>query len=211
MIRRSLPAIAFLVPLVLGGCMTGPGSGARTALFDGKSLDGWNKTGGSNWRLEDGSAVADQGNKSPSYLVSKDSYGDFELKVEFWASADVNSGVFIRCADAAKVGAATCYEVQIADSRTDGTGTGAITDLVKVTPPLKTAGQWNTFDITARGSQLSVLLNGAPVASGTSDKFARGPIGLQHIVGVVKFRRVEIRPLGARAELVPNPGVSAYR
>src|SRR4051812_25114181 len=85
---------------LLCGCAAGPGSDGWTVLFDGTSLDGWNKTGASNWRIEDGTAVADQGNKAPSYLVSRDSYGDFELKVEFWASADVNSGVFIRCADA---------------------------------------------------------------------------------------------------------------
>ena len=179
----------------LAGCASlDSGAGART-LFDGTSLEGWTRTGASNWRLEEGAAVADQGNKAPSYLVSRESFGDFALRVEFWATADANSGVFIRCADAAKVGAATCYEVQIADSRTDGSGTGSITDLAKVLPPLQAAGRWNTFDITAKGNEIRVVLNGQPVAQARNERFARGPIALQHIVGAVKFRRVEIRAL----------------
>jgi hypothetical protein len=183
------------IGLLLSGCATGPSSGGWTVLFDGTSLAGWNKLGASNWRLEDGAAVADQGNKSPSYLVSSGSYGDFELKVEYWVTADANSGVFFRCSDPKNVGAANAYEAQIADNRTNGTGTGVLTDLTKILPPLKTAGQWNTMEISARGSQLGVRINGAAVSSAQSDKYARGPIALQHVVGVVKFRRVEIRPL----------------
>ena len=31
-------------------------------LFDGKSLDGWNQIGDSNWKVADGVLVADKGN-----------------------------------------------------------------------------------------------------------------------------------------------------
>src|SRR5579884_3846581 len=64
-----------------------------TTLFDGKSLDHWNKIGTANWRLEDGVAIADHGN---GFLVSKSSYTDFELRAEFWVDDDANSGIFIR-------------------------------------------------------------------------------------------------------------------
>jgi hypothetical protein len=47
-------------------------------LFDGKSLDNWNQIGDANWRIEDGAAVADKGN---GFLVSKNAYGDFQLRV----------------------------------------------------------------------------------------------------------------------------------
>jgi 3-keto-disaccharide hydrolase len=71
-------------------------SSSWTTLFDGKNLDHWTKIGTANWRLEDGIAVADKGN---GFLVSKDSYGDFELKAEFWVDDDANSGIFFRCSD----------------------------------------------------------------------------------------------------------------
>ena len=194
--RHSSIATALLcLSMLVAACAGGPQSPGWITLFDGSSLDGWNRTGDSNWNLGEGAVMADKGGKTPSYLVSKESYGDFDLRVEFWATADANSGVFLRASDPAKVGAATAFEVQIADARTDGTGTGAITDLAKVLPPLKTAGEWNRFEISARGTQLTVTLNGKPVASAQSAKYARGPIALQHVTGTVKFRRVEIRPL----------------
>jgi len=37
-------------------------------LFDGKNLDNWSPIGTANWKLEDGSVVADKGN---GFLVSK--------------------------------------------------------------------------------------------------------------------------------------------
>ena len=40
--------------------------------------------------------VADNGN---GFMVSKNDYGDFDLRVEFWIEAKTNSGVFIRCTD----------------------------------------------------------------------------------------------------------------
>ena len=39
-------------------------------LFDGKNLDNWSPIGTANWKLEDGSVVADNGNGN-GFLVSK--------------------------------------------------------------------------------------------------------------------------------------------
>ena len=69
-------------------------------LFDGKNLDNFNKIGDANWRVEDGVIVADKGN---GFLVSKNSYTDFQIRAEFWVDADANSGIFIRCTDPDKV------------------------------------------------------------------------------------------------------------
>ena len=65
-------------------------------LFDGKNLDNWNQIGTANWKLEDGVVAADNGN---GFLVSKNAYTDFQLRVEFWIEDKTNSGVFIRCTD----------------------------------------------------------------------------------------------------------------
>src|ERR1700755_2850994 len=91
-----------------------------TTLLDDKTMGDWNRVGETNWRMEDGAVVADKiVSKTPAYLVSKTSYKDFVLRVEFWSSDDANSGVFIRCADPAKVGDHTCYEINIFDERKD--------------------------------------------------------------------------------------------
>ena len=129
-------------------------SGGWVTLVDGTKMGDWTEVGKANWAMKDGALVADKitEGKDPSYLVSKESYKDFEMKVEFWADDDANSGIFIRCDQSGKIDAKICYEVNIFDKRPDPTyGTGAIVDVAKVDPMPKAAGKWNTFDITAQG------------------------------------------------------------
>ena len=48
--------------------------------------------------MEEGAHVADnRTSDGAAYLVSPESYKNFELYVEFWASDDANSGIFFRC------------------------------------------------------------------------------------------------------------------
>jgi hypothetical protein len=46
-----------------------------------------------------------------------------------------------------------------------------------------------------QGSQLTVVLNGTKTVDIQDSKFASGLVALQYGVGVVTFRKVEIRPL----------------
>src|ERR1041384_7395575 len=79
-------------------------------LIDGaKGLENWNRVGDANWRVEDGAIVADKG--KGGFLVSKNSYKDFQIRAEFWADHTTNSGVFLRCLNPDKITAAECYEV----------------------------------------------------------------------------------------------------
>ena len=170
-----------------------------TTLFDGKNLDNWDMIGDANWKLADGVAVADKGS---GFLVSKSSYGDFQIKAEFWVNDDANSGIFIRCEDPKKLDSKLCYEVNIYDKRPKPEyGTGAIVDVAKVEPMPKAGGKWNTYEITAQGSHFVVVLNGVKTVDVQDSKHKSGPFGLQYApgvvkdAGIVKFRKVEIKPL----------------
>ena len=59
----------------------------------------------------------------------------------------------------------------------------------------KAAGKWNAFEITAQGPHLVVVLNGQKTVDAQDSKHAGGPIALQYGSGVVKFRKVQIKPL----------------
>jgi hypothetical protein len=166
-------------------------------LFDGKSLDGWDQVGESNWRVEDGAIVVDKmPGKDAGYLVSKNSYKNFVVRVEFSPSDNANSGIYFRCLDAKKITDRTCYEANIFDQRPDPSyGTGAITRYVEVDPMPKAGGKWNTFEVTAKGRDITVVLNGQTTAKLRNGMFDEGPIALQHGAGAIKFRKVEIKPL----------------
>ena len=168
-------------------------TGAWTTLFDGTSLKGWNTIGNANWAVADAAMQASSGT---GFLVTPVPYGDFQITLEFWVSEDANSGVFLRCQDAATISATNAYEVNVFDKRPDPTyGTGAIVNVAKPLSQMTTGGKWNTFDITAQGPKLTVILNGVKTVEVEDKKFARGPIGLQYGAGTVKFRNVRIRTL----------------
>ena len=164
-----------------------------TTLFDGSSLAGWNAIGTANWALGDGAVSASSGS---GFLVSERSYGDFELTLEFWVDEPANSGVFIRCSDPQNVVDTNCYEVNIYDTRADQTyRTGGIVHIASPTSVINTGGQWNSYQISARGSRMIVVLNGTQVVDARDEQFSRGPIALQYGAGTVGFRNVRIRPL----------------
>ena len=184
-----------IVAFTAYGCAnepSGQADAAWTTLFDGRNLDNWNHVGDANWQLVDGVVQADKGS---GFLVSKTSYTDFQMRVEFWVDADANSGVFLRMSDPQKITSSNSYEVNIVDKRPDMYGTGAIVNVAKVSPVPQAGGKWNTYEITAKGSHLTVTFNGTRTVDVEDTKHASGPVGLQHAAGLVKFRKVQIRPL----------------
>jgi hypothetical protein len=186
-----------LAALQYDSSVYGQSEGGWVTLLEGQTMGDWDKVGDANWTSSDDGLVANQlVGKDPAYLVSKTSYKDFEIKAEFWADTDANSGIFIRCDTAKVIDAKACYEVNIFDKRPDPTyGTGAIVDVAKVGPMPKAADKWNTYEITAKGTHLVVTLNGEKTADVEDSKHAEGPIALQYGSGTIKFRKVQIRPL----------------
>jgi hypothetical protein len=164
-----------------------------TTLFDGTHLNNFNRVGNANWTVANGIVEATSG---PGFLVTKEVYDNFEIRVEFWVDDAGNSGVYMRCQDAAKITDTTCYEANVFDKRPDQSGrTGAIVHIAKPLAIVDAANKWNTYEITAKGPQLTVRLNGTLTAQAEDQKFAKGPIALQYAAGTVRFRRVQIRRL----------------
>ncbi len=198
---RITCGLAALAAGVVAGCVTqmGPAPSGWTTLLDGPKgfTENWQVIGPANWRIVDGIAQADDGEKGKSgYLMSKQAYGDFELHAEFWVSHDANSGIYMRCPDLSNITDRNCTEANIFDERPDPTyGTGAITWESPIKDMPKAGGKWNTFDITAQGSRIIVVMNGVKTAETDKAHALRGNIGLQWAQGVVRFRKVEIRPL----------------
>ena len=174
---------------------TGPG---WVSLFDGKAIGSeWDRVGETNWRVEEGAIVADKRtSKDAAHLVTKTKYKDFQVYVEFWASDDANSGIFLRCQDPTTITDRSCYEANIFAQRPDPTyGTGGIVHFAEVSPMPKAGGKWNTYEITAKGRQITVVLNGQKTVELHNGLFVEGHLTLQHGAGVMKFRKVAVKPL----------------
>ena len=164
-------------------------------LFDGHGLSAWEPRGDANWVVRDGAVQADNG--KTGFLVSKETFGDVAIRAEVWVSHDANSGIFVRATNPFTIGTATGYEMNIYDERPDPTyGTGAIVGVAKVDPMPKAGGRWNLMEIWAKGDRFTVALNGAKTVDNVQDgKFSHGRIALQYGLGLVKFRKVQVRAL----------------
>jgi|TARA_B110000438_G_scaffold30292_1_gene29487 hypothetical protein len=166
-------------------------------LIDGtEGMENFNIVGDANWHTDAASVRATEGSGA-SWLVTKESFSDFVIRVEFWASHDANSGIYMRCANPDRITDRDCYEANIFDQRPDASfGTGGIVHVAPVDEPRPTAGdKWNTYKITMNGDHLVVELNGKVTADVRDSKLSAGPIGLQWGRGELRFRKVEIMEL----------------
>src|SRR5687767_15961011 len=129
----ALAAVLMLSIAGIQGCATRSSDAGWITLVDGtaKSLENFNRLGDANWRAEGGAIVADKG--KGGHLVTKNSYKDFQIRAEFWADHNTNSGIYMRCADANKITDKSCYEANIFDQRPDPSyGTGGSVHVAKV-------------------------------------------------------------------------------
>lgn len=189
---------AALLAVALAGCGSIGRNQRPISLIDGgNGLENFNRIGDAQWIVRDDSIEAGPGGKAMSFLVSKNAYRDFHLRVEFWASEDANSGVFLRCQDPQNITAENCYEANIFDRRPDPSyGTGGIVLIAKSPTPMpKAGGRWNSYEITAIGPRLTLVLNGITTVDVEDAKLAEGYVALQWGGGTVKFRKLDIKPL----------------
>lgn len=200
-ILKNVAATTFAAAtILLAGCGSLQSGGGWQTLLDGsRGMENFTNMGGANWRAEGDAIVADKrsNNDPTNYLATKSAYKDFHLRTEFWVSEDANSGLYVRCSEVRPMTDRTCHEANIFDKRPDPSyATGAIVWLVNApTPVPKTGGQWNTMEVIAKGTQMTVLLNGVKTAETNQARDNAGVIGLQYAGGVVKFRKVQIKPL----------------
>ena len=91
----SLPRLLPIFALALACTSAAQAADGWIALFNGKTLDGWEQRSGTAlYRVEDGAivgkTVAKTGN---TFLCTKETYGDFVLEFEFKVADGMNSGV----------------------------------------------------------------------------------------------------------------------
>ncbi len=135
-------------------------------LFNGKDMTGWHHVGPGSFTVDDGMLHTHAGMGLLVYMPRK--FENTTIRVVFKTSANTdNSGVYIRMPEQAPdpwYGVHNGYEVQIDGAGDDWHCTGAIYSLSRVTQRTqKPTGEWNTMEITLRGQETIVHLNGTKV------------------------------------------------
>jgi hypothetical protein len=205
-----------------------------TPLFPTDNLAGWKvsdwsniatpqKVEGTPWRIEKGILY---GLNKRTWITSPKEYGDFVLKLESLISTGSNGGIGLRFpldGDPAY----TAMEIQVVDHEVYYGGqsrpeqrTGAIYDeIAPIKDAVRPPGQWNSWEITAQGSRVTVVLNNqkiidADLSRETKARQEKGPplaqrplkghIGFQNLNGTITLRNIMIKQLdGGGEEFVP--------
>jgi hypothetical protein len=197
------PARVLVAVLLLGAgiadAQQAGGAAGWIDLFDGKTLQGWEARPTSvpaskgDWKVEAGALVC--GGATPSWIHTTETFGDFRLTLEFRGAEKVNSGVFLR---SRKEGQPHImgYELQIWDYQPAGYNTGSLVGSLKAEPAKIVAGDWNTYDIVARGDHFRIVLNGKTLLDARDPKHSSGVIGFQcQRDNRIEFRKIRLQPI----------------
>lgn len=181
-------------------------------------LAGWQMAGSGGF-IELGANIIESFGGIGLLWFTKQQFADFVLRVDWRASApDDNSGVFIRfpalgSSDPAndwKPAVDQGYEIQIDDTgknpdvtpNTFGDPLHITGSVYKLAPAVRVAskpvGEWNSYEITAQGNTINVVLNGQAVSKlSNAQRSPKGYIGLQnhHPGSRVQFRNLRIKTL----------------
>jgi hypothetical protein len=193
-----LTAIAIVLVIAAAAGLTHVPAAAQTGggfknLFNGKDLSNWNVTGNADWQVKDGIIEA---TKARGFLVTKESYTDFELRADVWTTPDSNGGILFRITKPEDPGIENGYELNINDKRADQTGrTGSIVNVAKPLVQFDAGDKWVTAVITAKGPHMVGTLNGIKTAEADDAKYKSGPVSLQAAGGIVRYKNVQIREL----------------
>ncbi len=236
--RAAIPAIT--LAFAAAACAPDPPPGddgdesdpadGWVTLFDGTDLSAWRgyqrHEVPAGWQVRDAALVLDPSAGDGGDLVTRASFGDFELELEWRVEPGGNSGIFFRTDEEANAIWYHAPELQILDddAHADGadatTSAGACYALYAPTDDVvRPAGEWNHVRIVARGPRIEHWMNGTRIVDyviGSEDwnrrvaesKFSaypsfaeatEGRIGLQDHGDVVAFREIRIRRLHEEA------------
>ena len=161
-------------------------------LFDGSSMNGWESHWADSFHVKDGALACD--GSVMSWLSTKDSFSNYDLKLEFRGNAKVNSGVFLRSEKEGQPHI-TGYELQIWDYQPAKYNTGSLVGTAFAEPTKILGDQWNKYEITADGDHFLVVLNGKKLLDTHDSKHASGVIGFQcQKEQQIEFRNIRILP-----------------
>ncbi len=188
---KRIACIAAVALLLVNGLMAQEKNNTLSAtekkegwqlLFDGSTLNGWHtyRKGDSvqpKWMVDNGTIHMDSSLKQyKGDLVTKEEYGNFDLKLEWKIAPSGNSGIIFLVKEDPKYADTynTGLEMQVLDNDGHSDGklfrhrAGNLYDLAEgCTEPVKPVGEWNQVEIISNHGSLKLFLNGVEVVSTT--------------------------------------------
>lgn len=213
--RQVCLFVACLVSLV--SQLTATAAEEPIELFNGRDLAGWtyhlDKEGvrmEDVWSIKDGVLVC-KGRPAGYLITKKDDFENYVLTLQWrWTGEPGNNGVLVHVTEPGALGVwpkslevqlghgnagdfwviGTTIEVENPEGRIEGRRHLNLTDDSEKPP-----GEWNEMEITCRGDEVIVKVNGDLVNRATNVSQTRGAIALQSEGAPIEFRNIELTSL----------------
>ncbi len=160
-------------------------------LFQENS-NSWETFGNAQWNFSKDVLIGKSKDGS-GFVMTKKTYKDFVLELEFKPDSTINSGVFIRCSKK-ELSATDCHEINIWDLHPNQENrTGAIVAKSVPLNHVTTLNKWNTYKIKAEKDSIQVWVNNILMADSKYEYPIEGFIGLQAMgTGEILFRSIRL-------------------
>jgi hypothetical protein len=207
-------AATFLISLMRSVCA----AEEPIALFNGHDLEGWTYVLDKPdvpmedvWSVKDG-VLACKGKPAGNLLTKKDDFENYVLTLQWrWPGKGGNNGVLVHVTTPHELGVwpkslevqlqsgeagdfwviGTTIEIENPEGRIEGRRHKNLTDGSE-----KPLGEWNDLEVTCRGDEITVKVNGELVNHATKLSQHRGAIALQSEGTPCEFREIKLRELG---------------
>jgi hypothetical protein len=193
--KKVVGLISVLILLILvSSCFEKTPS--MEVLFQESATD-WFSDGDAEWKFVNGELIGSL-ESGAGFVMTKKSYSNFILELEFNPDSTINSGIFIRCKNK-ELSFEDCYEVNIWDLHPKQENrTGAIVSRSSPLKKVNTLNKWNTYKIINNKDHLQVWINDVMTIDLKDKDRIEGPIALQAAEsGKILFRNVRLTPLVA--------------
>lgn len=149
-----------------------PSAEGFATIFDGKSLDGWKKSGENQdaIQLKDGAIVAN-GNRCHLFYVGADRpFKDFHFVAEVMTRPNSNGGIYFHTKFQEEGWPATGHECQVNNSyKPDPQKTGGVYKVARVLEAPAEDDKWFKYEIIVQGNHTVVKINDKVTADYTED------------------------------------------
>ncbi len=156
---------------ILAGSLTAAitDSDGFVSIFNGKDFTGWDGPV-DNYEVKDGAIVCKPGKGGT--IFTKEEYADFVVRLEFKVPAGGNNGLAIRYPGKGNTAYDGMCEIQVLDDNYEkvkgkidprqahGSAYGMVAAKRGFQKPI---GEWNSQEVTVKGSNIKVVLNGTVI------------------------------------------------
>jgi hypothetical protein len=137
-------------------------------LFASHDFSSWQQQGNANWHISNRQVVMNQGS---GWLVGRLPLANSEISITYWADAQSQAILYIRCADTRAINRQTAYRIALANP--------VMTE---------THARWNTIKVVTQDAYYNVWLNDLKIIDNRFDpRFSSGPVALHAVQGPLRI------------------------